>query len=163
MTDGEKKKSNDALKSSLFTHKGVLHYSHGYKINGKIEGYYIDCVIYHSMADMGLADKEIFRQYGKKIQKIKPEAGDVKIKNIRALMEYMYTIMTDKWVTQIKANIKKDMSAYEVFDLFPEPFRWILRLRYLYDKGLKGKAGPEVKRGIHRFSKEMILKGEQDG
>lgn len=150
MTDGERKKLNADLKSSLFTHNGILNYSQN--------GYYIDCVMYHSMADMGLADKEIFRQYGKKFKKIKVKDGDVKIKNIKALMEYMYSIMTDEWVKQIKTNIKKGMTAYHVFDLFPDPFQWILRLRYLYDKGLKGKAQPEIKKGIRRLSKEMILK-----
>ena len=160
MTDGEKKKLNVDLKRSLFTHKGVLHYSQGVKVNGKIEGRYIDCVMYHSMADMGLADKEIFKKYGKKAKTIKPGSGDVKIQTIRELMEYMYTVMTDEWVKRIKDRIKKGMSAYAVFDLFPEPFQWILRLRYLYDNGLKGKAEPEVRKGMKAISKEMILKGE---
>ncbi|KKM62163.1 hypothetical protein LCGC14_1524480 [marine sediment metagenome] len=154
MTDGEKKKFNVDIKSSQFLHRGIWHYSH--------KGRFVDCVLYHSMADMGLDGPEIFREYGKSIEPIAPRVGQVKIQNIRELMEYMYSIMTDEWVARIKGGIKKGMPAHEVFALFPIAYQWILRLRYLHDKGLWGKVQvqPEVKRGIKTVSKEMILKGE---
>ena len=162
MTDGEKKKFNDDLKRSMFLHKGVLHYAARVKVNGQYVGRYIDCVLYHSMDDIGLAHNEIFREYGKEYQPIESVKSDVKIHNIKELMEYMYSIMTDEWVARIKGGIKKGMPAHEVFALFPIAYQWILRLRYLHDKGLWGKVQvqPEVKRGIKPVSKEMIMKGE---
>lgn len=151
MAYGENDKYNKDTKSLPFLHKGETHYMY--------KGRFIDAMSYAMQADMGLAEKEIFKQYGKKVEPILPHPDQPKIHNVKELMEFMYSVMTDKWCDKIKGNIKKGMTAQQVFAQFPKEFQPILRLRYLKDKGHKGQA-PEVKKMVKSISRDMILKGE---
>ena len=141
MTNGNGRISSRDLKMSRFLHKKRWHYSY--------DGRFIDCQTFHEMQEMKIGDNKIFSEFGKsfedaaeKWQKDLDERNDYPdITNWQKLLDFMFSIMKDDVVKNIKGKLTGDMKAEDVVPLLPEPFQPIFSMRLDYDEKIKKHQG----------------------
>ncbi len=97
------------------------------------EGHCIPVRIFMLLRKKGLGEEEIWMKHSRQLF-VKPPQKFPFIHNLKEYIEYLFTIMPDDVVKNIKEKRKGCKNVHEAINLFPEVYQPLLELRESYDK-----------------------------